>query len=318
MPKKHRFVARESSLAVLPVAVLVVAVAVVGLALLQGSRAAGNTLAVEAESGTPGGKAAPGQLAGASGNSGVIFGGGANPTPTPTPTPNPVPTGPIPSTAKLLFNATYDTLSVFSTCQMAGYNSPCSGYTGDRLTLVDAGEGHTKAGRFELRSGDSAPGAGGNRTEVRIKSEFGNVAEGDERWYEFSLKFDDSFKNPSGGWFLVYQWHAANPDSGSPPLGINVEGNGDVVVGGDGASGGKKPIGPMQKGKWVNYVLHVKFSQSSGNSVIDAWENGVQKISGWKRQNMSTNSNYLKSGIYRGGDSQTAIVYHDDLRIWAP
>lgn len=300
------------------VTLVVIILAIAGLALMQASRAAGATVAVEAESGLAAGAATSQSVATASGGSAVRFGGGITPPPTP-PGPGPAPTGPIPATAKLLFNATYDDLSAFGNCQMTGYNSSCSGYSGDRLTLVDGGEGHTKAGRFELRKGDTAPGAGGNRTEVRLPSAVGDVKEGDERWYEFSVKFDDNFQNPSGGWFLIYQWHSKNPDSGSPPLGINVENNGDVVVGGDGGSGGKKVIGKLQKGKWVNYILHVKFGRSSSNSTINAWENGVQKISDWKRQSMSTDTNYLKSGIYRdSSNSSTSVVFHDDLRVWAP
>lgn len=69
---------------------LLLAFAVIGLISLGISRAANNTLAFEAETGTKAGNIAAGPPAGASGNASVKF--GANPTP-PTPNPNPVPTG---------------------------------------------------------------------------------------------------------------------------------------------------------------------------------------------------------------------------------
>ena len=62
------------------------------------------------------------------------------------------------------------------------------------LTVVDGGPGHPTAGRFELRDGDT-PVDSGERSEVRSEDPF-DVVDGDERWYSFSLKFDDGFSNP--------------------------------------------------------------------------------------------------------------------------
>src|SRR5207342_2954598 len=50
------------------------------------------------------------------------------------------------------------------------------------------------AGRFEVRDGDT-PVDSGERSEVRSEDRF-DVVDGDERWYSFSLKFDDGFSNP--------------------------------------------------------------------------------------------------------------------------
>ena len=62
------------------------------------------------------------------------------------------------------------------------------------LTVVDGGPGHPTAGRFEVRDGDT-PVDSGERSEVRSEDRF-DVVDGDERWYSFSLKFDDGFSNP--------------------------------------------------------------------------------------------------------------------------
>jgi hypothetical protein len=38
-----------------------------------------------------------------------------------------------------------------------------------------------------------------------------DVVDGDDRWYSFSLKFDNGFSNP-GGWCIPMQWHGADED----------------------------------------------------------------------------------------------------------
>lgn len=307
-PLKRTIIRTRKSQLVLPG--FLAAFTALGLAMLTRSQAATYSASVELEDGAPTGKYSMVASDTASGKKAIKF--GTTTTPPPGSVPNPIPT-----TAKLLFNDAFDsgTLSKWG-CQSVYQNGDCKlGHYS--VGLVGGGQQAqgTGAVRFEERDGDE-PDFGGERTEIFDDSGPILTHEGDERWYQWSTKFDGSFPNPTGGWFLILQWHSG---SGSPPMGINVENNGDVVVGGDGAGAGKKVIGKLQKDKWVQYTLHVKFSNDSSVGYVEAWEDGVQKIPKWSRKTMSSSENYFKMGIYRDPDSSgTSIVYDDDFRVYQP
>ena len=59
------------------------------------------------------------------------------------------------------------------------------------LRVADGGAGHTTAGRFEVRDGDT-PVDSGERSEAKPPDST-DVSDGDERWYSFSMMFDKSF-----------------------------------------------------------------------------------------------------------------------------
>ena len=183
------------------------------------------------------------------------------------------------------------------------------------LTFVPGEGGVGKAAKITLNDGDS--NASGERAEFSAyKAGPTDTKEGDERWYEFSLQFPKK-PDSSGGWFIITQWHS---HSGSPPLALNVNKEGQLVVGGDGTDkSAHKPIGPVPVGKWSHYVLHVKFSNSASTGFVEAWENGKLKIPKTPRATMSSESNYLKQGIYRDSSlSTTESVMFDYFRITGP
>ena len=62
------------------------------------------------------------------------------------------------------------------------------------LQVLDGGSGHTTAGRFEVRDGDT-PVDSGERSEAKAPN-WTDVSDGDERWYSFSMMFDKSFPVP--------------------------------------------------------------------------------------------------------------------------
>ncbi|MCP3803228.1 polysaccharide lyase [Allokutzneria sp. A3M-2-11 16] len=225
----------------------------------------------------------------------------------------------VPVGNKVVFTGNYDTgnFGQWSTCQWRGYNSSCKDWKqGPYMAkIADGGPGHATAARFEVRDGDVPPFGGGERSEVSAGGSAGaGVKAGDERWYEFSLRFDASFTNPRGGWFIPMQWHSG---SGSPPLALEVDNNGTLHFANNRVNK-RTEIGPIQKGRWVDYVLHVKFSPGS-QALAESWVNGVKQPGVHRVPNMAGDSNYLKMGIYRdGGNSDTAILWHDGLRITAP
>lgn len=225
-----------------------------------------------------------------------------------------VPVGP-----KVVFVADYRTgdFSQWGTCQSALVNGSCDGVSGDRqMTVVPAQVpgGGRYAARFTVRDGDVPEFGGGERAEVSENEAGAETREGDERWYEWSMRLPDDFRTPSGDWFIVMQWHSGN---GSPPLAIDLS-RGRVDIGGDGSDAPRKTIGPLRRGEWVHYVMRVKFSRSDAG-FVEAWENGRQTVPRFYRPTMSSSKNYLKQGIYRdGGDGGTSQVELAGLRVTAP
>jgi hypothetical protein len=219
----------------------------------------------------------------------------------------------VPSGLTKLFADSFDGgFGSWSTCQNAFMNSGCEdiGSAGHALGLVDGLSGG-KAAKFVVRPGDVPDFGGGERSEVAAHEDAMLTRSGDERWYEFSLRFAEDFPDPvDGSWFIVMQWHSG---SGSPPLALEVSPDGELYVGGEG--GPKKVIGPVRRGEWVNYALNVGFGSSG---FVEAWENGERTVERHERQTMSSDENYFKMGIYRGNeDDSTAEVWFDDLRVYA-
>lgn len=208
--------------------------------------------------------------------------------------------------------------SQWQQCQAKNLNARCRtiGAGNEQMRIVegDARQGRFAA-RFDIRPGDVPPFGGGERSEVQSNADGAVVREGDERWYEWSMKFPEDFENPQGVWFIVLQWHSS---SGSPPLAVNVDSDGRIRIGGDGLkSEPKRWIGKVRPGEWVDYVLHVKFSRDRDTGFIEGWENGRQTVPRYNRASMKDGENYLKQGVYRD-DGPATWVMQDGLRVTAP
>lgn len=205
-------------------------------------------------------------------------------------------------------------------CQSKLTNGSCTAVgRGNRaMGIVDGAEarqgGH--AARFTVRPGDVPDFGGGERSEVQSSAPGALVHEGDERWYEWSVRYPQDMPDVRGRYFVILQWHSS---SGSPPLAVDLS-RGSVDIGGDGVrSAPRRTIGPIRRGEWVDYVLHVKFSRKSGTGFVEAWENGRQTVQRTKRATMVDDENYLKQGIYRSSNSSGEVsLTLDGLRVTGP
>lgn len=221
--------------------------------------------------------------------------------------------------SKTVFTGNYNSgdFCQWTNLQNVTQNGPACSYdqTHYSAKVADGGAGHPTAARYELRDGDVPNVPGGERSEVRA-GKGGDVVEGDERWYQFSLKFDETFPNPTGSYMVVLQWH---PVKGPPPLAVEVDNGGNLIVRNANSGGPSQTIGTIKRGQWVDYVLHVKFSDDPKVGFVEVSENGTTKVAKTPWRGMPTASNYLKQGLYRDkADSKTAVLWHDNLRVTAP
>ena len=230
--------------------------------------------------------------------------------------------GAVPVGRRSLFTGDWETgdFSQWEVCQSKLVNGRCStvGRGNANMAIVDAPGARQgqHAARFTVRPGDVPNFGGGERSEVQSSAAGALVHEGDERFYEWSVQYPENMPDVSGRYFIILQWHSS---SGSPPLAIDLS-RGSVDIGGDGVkSAPRRTIGPIRRGQWVDYVLHVKFSRNAGSGFVEAWENGKQTVQRTNRATMVDGENYLKQGIYRGSNSEgTVALTMDGLRVTAP
>ncbi|HSM63010.1 MAG TPA: heparin lyase I family protein [Gillisia sp.] len=183
------------------------------------------------------------------------------------------------------------------------------------------------AGRFEINKNDPKVW-GGNRTEF---AQVTNTTMG-EGWYGFSQYFPENYTTENLE-ELVGQWHDI-PDEGetagrSPSNAIST-GNGHLKwatrwdsrsIQTNNITEGyfEKDLGVIPKGKWINWVVHIKFSHTN-TGIVEVWMDGVKVID---RQNMPNCFNdaifpYFKFGVYRW-EWDTAVtqrvIYFDEVRV---
>ncbi len=188
------------------------------------------------------------------------------------------------------------------------------------IAVQDGGPGHPTAGRFEVRDGDT-PVDTGERAEAK-PPDVTDVVEGDERWYSFSIMFDKSFPEPKR-FCIPLQWHPAGDDGkaieGDPPISLQCGPGNELSLNLNDET--FVPIGPLDRGVWHSYVLHVKFSHDPKQAFYEVSRDGREVVPRTvpKKANLLGPRMYLKLGVYRHpGNTETMIVWHDDMVITAP
>lgn len=191
----------------------------------------------------------------------------------------------------------------------------------DRLEVVRRPKREGKfAARFEVRAGDTQAATTGVRAELIAERDGGRMAgAGDEHWYGWSTRFPSDYR-VSEQWQTFVQWK--NEGTGSPPLAMTVKGD-EILL-----SGGKQNAfhefwkAPMDRGRWHDFVAHIRWSPNARAGFVELWHNGRRVVRRTRTATLYRDAdghaipNYLKIGLYRSSAiRQTQVIYHDALRV---
>ena len=161
----------------------------------------------------------------------------------------------------------------------------------------------------------------GGAQRAEVEPNVDNFTEGQDRYIRLSVRLAPDFPVNASSWQLITQFK--NEGTGSPPLELRI-GNGNYILSGgfDHPGGSKnfdKTVAPAVTGKVTTLVLHVKFSSKSATSVVDAWVDGQQKVTGFHPPGGTLypgNYSYWKLGLYRDRSiGQPATYELSDARL---
>lgn len=177
----------------------------------------------------------------------------------------------------------------------------------DRLEVVRSPvrEG-TYALKTRVAQGDNPIGASGNRNELVYLS---HEPPGSEFYYRWSTMFDDSFPSAET-WQVFTDWHHEGC-CGSAPIEFYVLGEEIRLQ----AGGNTVWSTPLVRGRWIDFVFHVKWSNDPLEGFVELYRNSERVLPKTPVPTMYPGmQNYLKQGLYRDSAiSADGIVYHDAM-----
>jgi hypothetical protein len=182
--------------------------------------------------------------------------------------------------------------------------------------------GHAVELSIDGTSGSSDGICCGSRDEIQPR--FRNLVPGDDLWFGFSSYLAPGF--PTDAYWQVITQFKQNFD-GSPPLELNVEQGQYKLEGGQGHPGGSKEfskdLAPAATGRWVDWVLHVRFSADPDEGYVEVWKDGQQVLDRFSPEGGTlypgpdgNDASYVKTGYYRDPEiDRPGTVYFDNWRI---
>jgi hypothetical protein len=200
----------------------------------------------------------------------------------------------------------------FSRDRIAPVSSPVPGERGPviRVTL--------NPGDVAYNPRKSPPYAMGNRSEL-IHLPY--IGEGEERWYRWRVLFPKDFAVNDGkkGGAVFAQWHhwSLTGEDGSPPL-LFVARTDDLRLISVPKLNSQDAITlariPQEKGKWRDFVFHVRFSADPKKALTELWVDRVRVETQPAATLFPGYDAYLKMGLYRRPTArETNVIYFDGI-----
>ncbi len=159
----------------------------------------------------------------------------------------------------------------------------------------------------------------GSRAEVVLREPM--FHKGDDVWFHWFTMFPEDYQ-PTQKWVLFTQWHSSGF---GVPLGFNLHGEklSFRVMGHEYDSksdwdGGTMWEGKLERGKWMEFLLHVKFSDHD-DGFVELWKDGEQIVAGTNHPTLDPGDYvYLKLGLYRDKSiPYDMTIYHDGMTAYA-
>jgi len=192
---------------------------------------------------------------------------------------------------------------------------------------------------LKIRAEKGANGiANYTRTEItarRSDKEWGRFTKffdhGKDYWIGFSVYLPTNWVNDYKSNDVIFQLHGNNGGGGKHEIPLLA-----LVVSGDqwrwnvawekGSNFGEKVYGnaPLEKGKWVDFVIHEKFSDSN-DGLLEIWKDGEKYITREGANSYEKNDGYVRgpqTGIYkwdwtsgRATDATKRVMYLDSVKV---
>jgi hypothetical protein len=174
-------------------------------------------------------------------------------------------------------------------------------------TPVRAG---TWAASFEVRAGDGVA----DRQQSQLTYSSGET-EGVESWWGWSTYFPGNFD--AGRWTAFAQWQDSPGDISESNVLFEVKQASLLLL----VRGGLRPatplvwyLGPLERGRWYDFVFHVRWSAGDAG-FVELWENGkrIARKTSTPTLYAGNKVNYLSVGNDRRGDAATSILFMDEV-----
>ena len=140
-----------------------------------------------------------------------------------------------------------------------------------------------------------------------------------ERWYGFSIYVPSNWVNYSDGWLGLFDIHGNNGNG--QPISLHINGGQWQIFSYTPHAGNVKQwVGSTggDKGKWTDWVFHIKFDdRSNGNGFLEAWKNGNKVLDYRGRIGDTSSDPYMKIGPQISPSKYYCprTVYYDNIRI---
>jgi len=152
--------------------------------------------------------------------------------------------------------------------------------------------------------------------------------DGDEQYIGWSTYFPEDFPAIGGTdpFYVFFQFHGV-PYDGSPPLAFGVGTDGQIGLSRSASYGYDRVwTAPLAKGRWIDFVVHVKWSMDEEEGFVELWLDGRRQtfsVNGMQRLVMQTVEDDQQEGLKtiptnyrrRGILLEPVTIYHDEVKI---
>jgi hypothetical protein len=193
----------------------------------------------------------------------------------------------------------------------------------DRIAITSFARKGRYAARLTTHDGDLQ---GGSNPRAQLMSRSQHFP-GQEHYIGWSTYFPPDFPAIRGddAFFVFFEFHG-KPYSGSPPLGLSVGGDGRMDLRrGEQYGYDRLWTMPLPRGRWIDFVAHVKWSKDQNEGFVELWVDGVPQLlkNGQRRMYTQTvmsdqneglktiPTNYRRQGIIAGA----VTLYHDEVKV---